>query len=67
MTTHIRSNPFLDRLRAGQLTLMLGIRCSRTSDVVRIAHATGHHAVLVDLEHSAIPLPRCAPRQATWA
>jgi 2-keto-3-deoxy-L-rhamnonate aldolase RhmA len=65
MTTHIRSNPFLDRLRAGRLTLMLGIRCGRTSDVVRIAHATGHHAVLVDLEHSAIPLDLAAQMCAT--
>jgi 2-keto-3-deoxy-L-rhamnonate aldolase RhmA len=47
-------NPFLDRLRAGELTLMLGIRGSRTPDVVRIAAATGHHAVLIDLEHSTM-------------
>lgn len=47
---------FLARLRAGQLTLMLGIRTSRTADVVRIARATGHHAILVDLEHSAMPV-----------
>jgi len=49
-----RRNPFLDRLRAGELTLMLGVRGSRTPDVVRIAAATGHHAVLIDLEHSAM-------------
>ena len=30
-------NPFLDRLRDGEPTLMLGIRSSRTADVVRIA------------------------------
>ena len=47
-------NPFLDRLRAGELTLMLGVRGSRTADVVRIAAATGHHAIMVDLEHSAM-------------
>ena len=47
-------NPFLDRLRAGEPTFMLGIRGSRTPEVVRIAAATGHHAVLVDLEHSAM-------------
>lgn len=39
-------NPFLSRLRAGQLTLMMGIRSARTPDAVRIARATGHHAVL---------------------
>jgi 2-keto-3-deoxy-L-rhamnonate aldolase RhmA len=49
-------NPFLTRLHAGQLTLMLGIRSSRTTDVVRVAHATGHHSVLIDLEHSAMSL-----------
>ncbi len=51
-----RRNPFLDRLRGGELTLMLGIRSSRTADVVRIAHVTGHHAVMVDLEHSTMSL-----------
>jgi 2-keto-3-deoxy-L-rhamnonate aldolase RhmA len=48
------ANPFLDRLRAGEPTFMLGIRSSRTPDVVRIAAATGHHAVMIDLEHSAM-------------
>ncbi|MFI9550535.1 HpcH/HpaI aldolase/citrate lyase family protein [Nonomuraea endophytica] len=43
---------FLDRLRQGVPTLVLGIRGSRTSEIVRMAHATGHHAILVDLEHS---------------
>ncbi|HTE61676.1 MAG TPA: aldolase/citrate lyase family protein [Solirubrobacteraceae bacterium] len=50
------ANPLLDRLRAGAPTFMLGIRASRTPDVVRIAAATGHHAVLIDLEHSAMSL-----------
>ncbi len=51
-----RRNPFLDRLRHGELTLMVGIRSSRTADVVRIAHGSGYHAIMVDLEHSAMPL-----------
>ncbi|GAA3509839.1 2-keto-3-deoxy-L-rhamnonate aldolase RhmA [Streptosporangium album] len=45
---------FLDRLREGLPTLMLGIRGSRTTEVVRMAHATGHHATLIDLEHSTM-------------
>ncbi len=53
------------RLRADELTLMMGIRSSRTSDAVRIAHATGHHAVMVDLEHSAMPLDVAAALCAT--
>jgi hypothetical protein len=43
-------NPFPDRLRAGEL--MLGIRSSRTADVVRIARETG------------LPLTRLAVRGA---
>lgn len=46
--------PFLDRLHAGELTLMLGIRTSRTSDIVQIAYSTGHHSIMVDLEHSTM-------------
>jgi 2-keto-3-deoxy-L-rhamnonate aldolase RhmA len=49
-------NAFLGRLRDGEPTLMLAIRGSRTADVVRIAKSTGHHAVMVDLEHSTMPL-----------
>jgi 2-keto-3-deoxy-L-rhamnonate aldolase RhmA len=51
-----RNNPFLDRLNRGELTLMMGIRNARTTEIVRIAQATGHHAIMVDLEHSAVPL-----------
>ncbi len=45
---------FLQRLRAGEPTLMLGIRSSRTTDIVHIAHSTGHHAIMIDLEHSTM-------------
>jgi 2-keto-3-deoxy-L-rhamnonate aldolase RhmA len=51
-----RSNPFLDRLRRGEPTLMMAIRHARTPEIVRIARSTGHHAIMVDLEHAAIPL-----------
>jgi 2-keto-3-deoxy-L-rhamnonate aldolase RhmA len=58
-------HPFLARLREGELTLMLVIRSGRTADVVRIAHETGHHAVMVDLEHSTMPLDIAAQLCAT--
>jgi 2-keto-3-deoxy-L-rhamnonate aldolase RhmA len=58
-------NPFLARLHAGQLTLMLGIRSSRTTDVVRVAFATGHHSIMIDLEHSAMSLDVAAQLCAT--
>jgi 2-keto-3-deoxy-L-rhamnonate aldolase RhmA len=61
----VTGNPFLDRLRAGEDTYMLGIRTARTPDTVRIACSTGHHAVLVDLEHSTMPLDVAATLCAT--
>lgn len=50
------TNPFLTRLHEGQPTFMLGIRHSRTTDICRIAKSTGHHAIMVDLEHSTMSL-----------
>ena len=52
--------PLIERLRAGHRTLVLGVRGSRTADVVRIARSTGHHAILVDLEHSTMTLDTAA-------
>jgi 2-keto-3-deoxy-L-rhamnonate aldolase RhmA len=55
----------LDRVRSGQPALMLGIRTSRTPEVVRIARATGHHAIMVDLEHATLSLDVAAHLCAT--
>lgn len=57
--------PFLSRLRDGELTLMMGIRSARTPDAVRIARATGHHAIMIDLEHSAMSVDVAAQLAAT--
>lgn len=54
MTQHPFSGGFLERLHAGEPTLMLTVRTSRTMDVVHIARSTGHHSILVDLEHSTM-------------
>jgi 2-keto-3-deoxy-L-rhamnonate aldolase RhmA len=54
VTTDAAENWFLARLRAGEPTFLLGIRNGRTADTIRIARSTGHHAVLVDLEHSTM-------------
>lgn len=35
---------------------MMGLRAARTPDIVHIARSTGHHAVMVDLEHSTMPV-----------
>jgi 2-keto-3-deoxy-L-rhamnonate aldolase RhmA len=58
-------NAFLDRLRGSDPVLMLAIRTSRTVDVVRIAKSTGHHAVMIDLEHSTMDLDVAAGLCAT--
>ncbi len=49
-----QGNTFLHRIRSGELTLQLAIRSSRTTDIVHIAKSTGHHSILVDLEHSTM-------------
>jgi 2-keto-3-deoxy-L-rhamnonate aldolase RhmA len=65
-TTPEGSEPeLLARLRSGRPTLMLAIRGSRTTEVVQVAHSSGHHAVLVDLEHSAMSTDTAATLCAT--
>jgi 2-keto-3-deoxy-L-rhamnonate aldolase RhmA len=46
----------VERLIQGQPVAALGVRTSRTPEIARIAHATGHHAIWVDLEHSSMPI-----------
>jgi 2-keto-3-deoxy-L-rhamnonate aldolase RhmA len=63
----VSGNALLDRLRGDELTLMMSIRSSRTPDAVRVAAATGHHAVLIDLEHSSMSVDVAAQLCATAA
>jgi len=46
----------LQKLRRGELAIAMMIRSARTADIVRIATSTGHDAIIVDLEHSAMSL-----------
>jgi 4-hydroxy-2-oxoheptanedioate aldolase len=46
----------IERLAQGIPVAALGVRSSRTPDIARIAHSTGHQAIWVDLEHSAMPI-----------
>jgi 2-keto-3-deoxy-L-rhamnonate aldolase RhmA len=57
--------PMLAELRAGRPQLMLGVRSSRTTEIARIAKSTGHHILMVDLEHSAMPIDTAAQVCAT--
>jgi 2-keto-3-deoxy-L-rhamnonate aldolase RhmA len=51
-----RGNPVENRLVRGLPVVNLMIRSSRTTDILRIARASGHHAVTIDLEHSTMSL-----------
>ena len=53
-------NPIIDRLAHGHPVLALGVRSSRTGEIARIAKATGHDMIWVDLEHSVMPLDAAA-------
>jgi 4-hydroxy-2-oxoheptanedioate aldolase len=50
----------VERLSRGMLVAALGIRTSRSADIVRIARSSGHHAIWVDLEHSTMPIDTAA-------
>jgi len=50
----------VERVARGLPVLALGIRGSRTADIARIAKSSGHHALWVDLEHSAMPIDTAA-------
>jgi len=49
-------NVILDRLAKGEPVMSLGVRAARTVDIVKIARATGHQLIWVDLEHSSMPI-----------
>lgn len=51
-----RPDRLIERLRAGEPLLSLGIRCSRTADIARMASASGYDLVWVDLEHSSMSI-----------
>ena len=53
-------NPIIDRLARRLPVLAMGVRSSRTGDIARIAKATGHDMIWVDLEHCAMPLDAAA-------
>lgn len=57
--------PLLDRLRGGERLLSLGIRFSRTADIVRMASGAGYDLVWVDLEHSSMSIDTAAQIAAT--
>lgn len=55
----------IEKLRRGELVTAMMIRSARTPDVVRVAHSTGHQSIIVDLEHSTMPLDAAALMTST--
>jgi len=48
------------RLNRDMAVTALGVRGARTPEIARLAKASGHDAIWVDLEHSAMPLDAAA-------
>jgi 4-hydroxy-2-oxoheptanedioate aldolase len=50
----------LQRLRERQPVAALGVRSARTPEIARLAKASGHDLIWVDLEHSSMPIDAAA-------
>lgn len=49
-------NIIIERLANGLPVFVFGVRMTRTVDIVKIARATGHHVLWIDLEHSGMSM-----------
>ena len=56
----VLTNPVLERMRADQPALGLLVRLGRSADIVRIARATGHDFVFLDVQHGTFNLETIA-------
>ena len=53
-------NPVLERLRAGEAAFGMNLRLGRSADIARIAKATGHDFVFIDVQHGIFNLETIA-------
>ncbi len=54
------SNPVKRRLDAGDVALGMPVRLGRSADIVRIARATGHDFIFIDVQHAIFNLETIA-------
>ncbi len=54
------SNPVKRRLEAGDVALGMPVRLGRSADIVRIARATGHDFIFIDVQHAIFNLETIA-------
>ena len=50
------ANPVRRRMEAGELALGLIVRLARSGDIARIARATGHDFLFIDVQHAIFSL-----------
>ncbi len=61
MTEHNQlANPVKARLEAGDVALGMPVRLGRSADIVRIARATGHDFIFIDVQHAIFNLETVA-------
>ena len=53
-------NPVKQRLEAGDVALGMPVRLGRSADIVRIARATGHDFIFIDVQHAIFNLETIA-------
>ena len=53
-------NPVMQRLVAGDVALGMPVRLGRSADIVRIARATGHDFIFIDVQHAIFNLETIA-------
>jgi len=53
-------NTVLEKLRAGEVVLGLSVRMVRTGEIAKIAEASGHDFIFIDMEHAPITLEAAA-------
>jgi len=60
-TTQVKlSNPVKERMKTGDVVLGMTVRLSRSGDIARIAKATGHDFIFIDVQHSIYNLETIA-------
>src|SRR5262245_12401437 len=54
------TNPIKTRMQAGDVALGMSLRLSRSGDAARIAKATGHDFIFIDVQHAIFNLETIA-------
>ena len=49
-------NPALEKLRAGELAVGIGLRQARTADIAKVMVTAGYDWLFIDLEHNSMNL-----------